>query len=164
MVLIPYDQFINPDTNQEGDTPYQQAADNTSKAEKMSRDLILIPFGKNHFKHANTLLSYVERNMDWNQNGEIVIQGETIPASHITDLLKDAMYAYKNFTPIGYAQFYQNLFSVPTSLIRNPNRKYLVGKGSSRQNIPPPPGLPINQTAIPINSGVDDWKSSWKTM
>lgn len=170
MALIPYEQFINSKQTQNIGKESEQIDENTP--EKMDKDLILIPFGKRHLKHASTLLSYVERNMNWNQNGEIIIDQKVIPGSHITDLLKDAMYPYKNFSPLGYDLFYQNLSSVPLSLIRNPIRKtlvgrptqYLMGRGSENQTIPPPPGLPLSQTPIPIPNTVNDWKASWKTI
>lgn len=163
MVLIPYDQFKN--GGKELNDSELQPNTEQSQPNKLDRELVLIPFGKISYKQASSLLSYAERNMDWNENGEIIIQNQTVSGSHITDLLRDALYGYKDFNPTGYVLFYQHLSSTPLSLIRNKGRKHLVGRGSPVQNTPPPPGLPIQHTPVQLNTTIaNSWKSEWKTM
>lgn len=163
MVLIPYEQFQSSENLNNDDATKDDLI--KSSPNKLDRELVLIPFGKNSIKQASSLLSYVERNMSWNENGEIIIQNEIVPGSHITDLLKDALYMYKDFNPVGYVLFYQNLSSIPISLVRNRTRKHLVGRGSQARDIPPPPGLPIQHPAVELNTTIaNSWKSAWKTV
>ena len=140
---------------------------------KLCSQLILLPFGKANRLNAEIILTYIDKNLDWNENGELVVDTEVITGSHITDLIKDCMYNYKNFQPLGYEIFYDRL-NIPLSLIKNNKRHHLIGKGSQKNVItqknpssrsrPPPPGLPVNNEPIDITLDSDNnWISQWKT-
>ena len=151
MVLIPYDQYISGS---------QKENKENVQSNRLDKELILQPFGKSQRKHAEALLSYVEKLMDWNDKGEITIKEVVISGSHITDLLKDALFSYKNFEPIGYILFYRELTNVPNTLIRNSNRRPLIGRGK-----PPPPGIPMSTKLTDIKSlGGENWTSSWRAL
>ena len=160
MVLIPFDQFIRSDPTKS--EPSQHCAmDNEELDQKrLSKELILEPFSKTQLKSANSLLAYVERNMDWNDQGEIIIDGEVIIGSHVKNLLKDALFNYKNFEPLGFRAFYHQLSNITTSLIRNPSRRSLIGRGG-----PPPPGIPVGRKSIDISKHTNsNWRTHWKPL
>ena len=193
MILIPYDQYMHrlkPAHQDESkiiedkDVQHSHSVNEdhitdgelhkpAKNEDKLSSHLILLPFGKVNRRNAETILSYIEKDLDWNENGELVVHGEVITGSHITDLIKDCMYNYKNFQPLGYDIFYDRL-NIPLSLIKNSKRHHLIGKGSqtnvtipknSSSNIrPPPPGIPVNNKPIDITLDSDNnWISQWKT-
>ena len=103
MVLIPYQQYATSSQNQAttsqthftGSIPHNLS----EPVARLSKDLILNVFGKNHYKQANSLLLFIENipHLDWNESGEIIVNGQTVADSHITDLLRDALFNYKNF-------------------------------------------------------------------
>ena len=174
MVLIPYDQYFHA-SKQEKTSPTTTTTDD----EKLDKKLILEPFGKNQRRQAESLLSYVEKNISWNANGEIIINHKPVIGSHITDLLKDALFSYKNFEPCGMSEFYANLKNIPSTLIRNLNRKSLVGRGSTPSTTRlPPPGIPIGRPVIDLTrakaktevktkevlSTDSNWIQQWKAL
>ena len=57
----------------------------------------------------------------WNQRGHLILNGEVIEASHIIDLLRDAVCPKTVNKPLGYEKCYQALkaISTPTSFIAN---------------------------------------------
>lgn len=180
MVLIPYQQysaFTDDQTPSISQLNYSSSNPNNlvKSSSRLSKDLILNVFGKNHYKQANSLLLFIENtpNLDWNESGEIIVDGESVAGSHITDLLRDALFNYKNFEPIGVELFYKHLSSVPVSLIRNPRRRLLTGGGggvyypkhlSHKSELkPPPPGVPQKNTEVDVFSNLTEWKTEWKT-
>ena len=152
------------------DTSYEPQ--NEDKHYPLSRELILQPFGKAQKRNAETILSYIHNNMSWNGSGEIIVNSVTIPGSHVTDLIKDCLFNYKNFNPVGCEEFYHSLTDIPTSLIRNIKRREMIGLGRSgiksedlknKAVIPPPPGIPVNKKPIDITVDMENsWISLWK--
>ena len=143
------------------------------ESEKISKyDEIISRLPKYLHNRAVTLLNYIldKTGITWNNDGELIIQGDSVAGSHIVDLLKDAL-SNSSFTPIGYDIFYKNLGNVPRSLIYNSKRRYLVGLGertavnTSSGNIIPPPGLP-NKPEIALDKYIEGekWRKMWKKM
>ena len=127
-VLVSYDEFhgtTNADKNQ-------------------NKDFILASIPKNIQTKARAILEHISKdsNLDWNEKGELIINGEIINNSHITDLIKCALYSYKNFNPHGYDRFRTALqiSNLPQSLLQR-------GEGL------PPPGIPDKT----INSNNQEW-------
>ena len=120
---------------------------------KLHPDVILccLP-AKNRLK-AKRLLEHIERhpNLDWNQAGNLLVQGKPIEFSHIVDLLRDALNSTKH-EPVGHQDFYANLQSLPQSLVNKHKRKL----ASERL---PPPGLPAKQPK-PVNT----WRAKWRQL
>lgn len=70
--------------------------------------------------------------MDWNEKGEIIIDGHTIEGSHIIELMKDCLSKFIKGNPLGYEEFYCNLCDIPLSLISNVKRHPLIGRGGGK--------------------------------
>ena len=171
MVLIPYDQYFHSSIANNAPSPSIENEEINKKEEKLEKDLILQPFSKCHKKLAESLLTYAGRNVTWNEDGEIIVNGEVVCGSHITDLLKDALFNYKHFNPVGVKVFYESLKGVPLSLIKNPNRKTLIGRGDKEHHPLPPPGIPVGVPAINITSKKEvqkqdktDWTLNWQAL
>jgi hypothetical protein len=91
--------------------------------------------------------------LSWNDRGELKYRGETLSGSHVTDLLKDSQYAYKNLTPLGKNEFYEGLreLNVPQSLIGNEQRR--GGR---------PPGIPVHKGEKPRKKTTSN--TTWITL
>ena len=72
---------------------------------------------------ARALLSVLKDHIQWNERGEIIIDGAPIPNSHISDLIKYTVVRHfgKKQPPIGSDEFSQLLkvHNIPRSLIVN---------------------------------------------
>lgn len=143
---------------------------------RLEEEQILEHFPKNLKGKAKILLNTIKQNnsLDWNLKGELVVNDEAVQHSHIADLVKDALVTYKHFEPVGLQVFYSHLNNIPLSLIRNPQRRLLLQKGTGtpppQPPPPPPPGLPNKRKAINIlekpkkRSKADTWKQLWTTL
>ena len=62
--------------------------------------------------------------ISWNDNGQLVLDGSTIPNSNIVDLVNDVMQKRKGFNPEHSNTFAKALakINVPEDYLRNPNR------------------------------------------
>ena len=62
--------------------------------------------------------------ISWNDNGELVLDGSTIPNSNIVDLVNDIMRKRKCFNPEHSSTFPKALtkINVPEDYVRNPDR------------------------------------------
>ena len=148
----------------------KQGVDKTDET-RLDKAIILQPFGKNQLKNAETILRYVDQSLGWNNIGEIVINDKTIKNSHITDLIKDSLSSYRKWKPTGYVEFYSSLKNLPLSLVKNKDRRHLIGKGNENVEHLPPPGVPVNKESLtlesikPEDTSVDElggWIKNWK--
>ena len=124
--------------------------------DRLSVEIILTAVPKPYRNKARSMLSHISAHpnqlIDWNEKGEILISGELISNSHISDLLKDSMRPTRDFTPVGADKFYKALseMGIPRSLIGNGVRRDNLGQKitdnttapSLDQNRPHPPGIP----------------------
>ena len=62
--------------------------------------------------------------ISWNDNGQLVLDGSTIPNSNIVDLVNDLMRKRKGFNPKHSNTFAKTLtkINVPDDYVRNPDR------------------------------------------
>ena len=62
--------------------------------------------------------------ISWNDNGQLVLDGSTIPNSNIVNLVNDVMQKRKGFNPEHSSTFAKALakINVPEDYVRNPNR------------------------------------------
>jgi hypothetical protein len=86
----------------------------------LKESLILSSLPKPYRSKAAALLKYVGDGVKWTNSGELVIEGEIIRNSHITDLLRDIQHQYKNFYPKGRNRFWNFVQKSNTP-------KYLIG-------------------------------------
>ena len=110
-------------------------------------------------------MSYVNNNLDWTKNGELIVNGNVIKGSHVTDLIKDALAVSRKWKPVGANEFYSYLPDIPKSIVHNRDRHVLIGSGSSqRLKKEPPPGFPVNTTPILLyrSTSETDWVKQWQ--
>lgn len=144
MVFLPYDKYQR---------LQQKTGANSGDAPPISKGDVNIPLNAvpRHLKNrAEILLNYIKENTSiiWNEKGEIIIDDKLIPFSNITDLVKDAIFQYKDFSPVGKIDFYNQLHGIPLTLIHNLNRRKLIQEGRGDISGPPPPGIPDNDKAV----------------
>jgi hypothetical protein len=116
----------------------------------LNREAVLAAIPKNSRRDGLVILQHIERTpgISWNEKGELVLKGEVVPRTHISDLLKNAFYQYKNWEAEGAVPFYNALAEshLPESLIRNPNRQTLLKQHKDpkppRYKDQKPPGIP----------------------
>lgn len=130
-------------------------------SEKLNVEHIISQLPKRNKSKAQSLLSVIDNTprLDWNNKGEIILDNNCIPTSHITDLLHDALNNTRHEPP-GAEEFYSALDTVPLSLISNPKRRSLIGgkRAAATSTVPlPPPGIP-NKPAVPLNN----WQGLWR--
>jgi len=88
--------------------------------------------------------------LDWNEKGELVYNGESIPNTHIVDLVNDVIRKRRNFEPTGWQVFAQGLKEdhAPRDLIGHPERWHYMHPESSKQITPPKRRRPITSLSI----------------
>lgn len=131
-VVVPWEQY---------QSPQPQTGGLVQRTSGLSRDSVLAAIPKHSRRDAQAILQHIERAPDiaWDDKGQLVVKGETVLRSHITDLLKDAFYKYKNWEAEGASTFYRALAesNLPAGLVHNPERRALL----ERYKHPQPPGI-----------------------
>ena len=124
--------------------------------DKLKPEIILTHLPKRNKSKALSLLNVIEQNpnLDWNNRGEVLLNGAAIPYSHISDILHDALNATRRTEPAGCQEFYSNLGHIPTSLISNPKRRVLIGERK----------LPIPEKLDRKINPLTDWSGFWKPL
>ena len=72
--------------------PYREGLKSEPKG--LDADLIISAMPKSLKRKAEALLRYIEKEVSWKDNGEVVYRGETLPGSHITDLIRYTLQEY----------------------------------------------------------------------
>lgn len=156
-VLLPYDKYIalkqsiDRQCNVDDIAVNQTSSENNISVETPNRNreklLLLLPPANR--SRAERLLNFVEQSnsVDWNSNGNIVINKEPIHNTHICDIIH-YITSQKKKPPPGASLFIKNLPNLPQSLISNAN----FSGGSSI-----PPGIPTKKRSL--NS-----KTQWQTL
>ncbi|CAC5367039.1 unnamed protein product [Mytilus coruscus] len=106
------------------------------KTEKDNSDhdlntLIELTIPVKYREKAKKLLKFLQRQptISWNKHGQVKINNETVPNSHIVDLLRDVVIPYGcKQLPSGHEHFYDFLknIHIPMGLISNRMRRQLV--------------------------------------
>ena len=83
-------------------------------------------------KQARLLMQRIrdDPSVGWNEQAELVVDGNTVSGSNIVDLIGDMMRKRKDVTPVGWEIFASKLqeMNVPRELIRNSDRlNYMMG-------------------------------------
>ena len=169
-VLLPYERYqellkhrrepVETTETQNDSKSIPQTLEIVPPTQKLNSSVIIACLPKRNRSKAQQLLNYIEKqpNLDWNREGNLVVDGNIVDFSHIVDLLHDALNPTKN-EPVGYEQFYRNLEHIPHSLINNTRRKTLIGGSAPAPHSLPPPGIPLTDPK-PLNI----WKTRWKPL
>lgn len=93
-------------------------------------------------KNAQLLLERLKRDKDitWNERGEIIYRGRLINQSNLTDLVNDVLRRRKSMPdPVGWQTFATALsaMNAPKDLIGNPQRKKFVETGKKEEEEAP---------------------------
>jgi hypothetical protein len=80
---------------------------------------------------ARQLIKKLKSNKDligWNEQGQMVFKGRSVPTTNIVDLVNDSLRQRKNFNPSGWELFSKVLghLNVPEGIVRNENRLGIV--------------------------------------
>ena len=84
--------------------PYKEGLE-TEQKRGLEADLIISTMPKSLKRKAESLLRYIENQVDWKSNGEVVYRGETLSGSHIADLLRYTLQEYGDSPPPHYQTF-----------------------------------------------------------
>ena len=134
-------------------------------APKLDGDIIISAVPKPWQNKARSIIQHIQAHpkpvLTWDDKGVVFIHGTPLPGSHISDLLKDSVKPYKNFTPRGEREYYQALpeMNVPLGLIGNGKQQLLLQQmedAPSRQKEPtkrkakpsrlaPPQSIPVKR-------------------
>ena len=87
--------------------------------------------------------------VDWNDHGQMVFEGRTIPATNVIDLVNDTLRQRKNFNPAGWQLFAKALGrpNVTEAIIRNEERLNMV---KTYRNKPSSPDIPLTSSQLPM--------------
>ena len=80
----------------------------------------------------------------WNEQGQMVFKGRSVPSTNIVDLVNDSLRQRKNFNPDGWELFSKVLghMNVPEGIVRNENRLGIVHEYKTK-------GIPENLPTTP---------------
>ena len=129
MVLIPEEKLLRYEERdkQKPEILYGRGEEEP-KVEVLSDEMIVRGIPKNMKTRAQALLARLKEREDaitWDERGQVILKGDLIPKSNISDLVSDAMRSRKHFNPVGVQQFYDLLYeiNVPKDLVRNEKRR-----------------------------------------
>ena len=85
----------------------------------------------------------------WNDHGQMVFEGRTIPGTNVIDLINDTLRQRKNFNPAGWQLFAKALgrLNVPEGIIRNEERLNMV---KTYRNKPSSPDISLTSSQLPM--------------
>ena len=128
MVLIPEEKLLRYEERdkQKPEILYGRGEEEP-KVEVLSDEMIVRGIPKNMKTRAQALLARLKEREDvitWDERGQVILKGDLIPKSNISDLVSDAMRSRKHFNPVGVQKFYDvlNKINVPKDLVRNEKR------------------------------------------
>ena len=81
----------------------------------------------------------------WNDHGQMVFEGRTIPGTNVIDLINDSLRQRKNFNPAGWQLFAKALgrMNVPEGIIRNEERLNMVKEYRTKPSDTPQTSSPF---------------------
>ena len=129
MVLIPEEKLLRYEERdkQKPEILYGRGEEEEPKVEVLSDEMIVRGIPKNMKTRAQALLARLKEREDaitWDERGQVILKGDLIPKSNISDLISDAMRSRKHFNPVGVREFYDILYeiNIPKDLVRNEKR------------------------------------------
>ena len=129
MVLIPEEKLLRYEERdkQKPEIIYGRGEEEEPKVEVLSDEMIVRGIPKNMKTRAQALLARLKEREDaitWDERGQVILKGDLIPKSNISDLISDAMRSRKHFNPVGVREFYDIIYeiNIPKDLVRNEKR------------------------------------------
>ena len=123
MVLIPEEKLLRYEERdkQKPEIIYGRGEKEPS-VESLSDEMIVRGIPKNMKTRAQALLARLKEREDaitWDDRGQVILKGDLIPKSNISDLISDAMRSRKHFNPVGVREFYDILYeiNIPKDLV-----------------------------------------------
>ena len=124
MVLVEkerYDELIKNTIEAPEEAKVETPRGVQKKTARGSKHLEVLQYmiSKNLLKKLNAFIEYLLRgDISWNEQGEVSLDGRQIRDSHVTDLIKHAVYPCGNRPPYGYDSFsnYLQDIKMPQSL------------------------------------------------
>lgn len=149
-VVSEVEQTISPDKKEVKITPSQPVVVKSSDqitADRLEKDVIVACLPKRNRLKAYRVLDYITNHssLEWNKDGNLIVEKQPIEYSHIVDLVHDALNSTRH-DPVAYDLFYKHLHGIPQSLINNPRRKSLALPASTLPETP------------------NTWKLRWKAL
>ena len=112
-------------TDQAEEPQGEQPIDETEPSDEIETDIMdSVPATMK--SRARQLIKKLKSNKDlvgWNEQGQMVFKGRSIPSTNIVDLVNDSLLQRKNFNPDGWELFSKVLghLNVPEGIVRNEN-------------------------------------------
>ena len=117
--------------------PQAAAAPTTTPGKDQVENQILTVIPRNMQKFAKLLVDRIKSDpsMDWNERGELVLEGRPLLNTNIVDLVKDLLYRRRTFNPLGWEEFATHLArgNIPHDLVRNPERLAFIVSRSQQE-------------------------------
>ena len=81
----------------------------------------------------------------WNDHGQMIFEGRTIPGTNVIDLVNDSLRQRKNFNPAGWQLFAKALrcMNMPEGIIRNEERLNMVKEYRTKPSDTPQTSSPF---------------------
>ena len=124
----------------------EQSSEETEPSDEIETDIMdSVPATMK--SRARQLIKKLKSNKDlvgWNEQGQMVFKGRSVPSTNIVDLVNDSLRQRKNFNPDGWELFSKVLghLNVPEGIVRNENRLGIVREYKTKgipQNLPTTP-------------------------
>ena len=117
----------NQQSKDDDDTTEPEGATDVSRY----NEKLLANFPVSIKKKAKTIFDMIQNSkgiLDYNNQGELLLDGHVIRGSHITDLVYDILFGKSGFEPRGVEQFLDGLvrLNVPERLIANKTRRSML--------------------------------------
>jgi hypothetical protein len=115
-------EHLPQDHDGDNDQPQGPASPATTATKLMANFPVVLK------KKADTILDLIKSSkgvLDFNEGGELLVDGHLISGSHISDLIYDVLLGKSGFEPKGSEQFLKGLLrlNVPERFIRNKTRR-----------------------------------------
>ena len=132
-------------TDQAEEPQGEQSIEETEPSDEIETDIMdSVPATMK--SRARQLIKKLKSNKDlvgWNEQGQMVFKGRTVPSTNIVDLVNDSLRQMKNLNPDGWELFSKVLghLNVPEGIVRNENRLGIVREYKTKgipETYPPP--------------------------
>ena len=145
---VPTVKLQSPQQPQEPQEPQEPQT-----TESVSDSDILTSVPKKFKSQAEGLLQWMKRSpniVQWDNKGEVSLEGKPIQGSSITDLVNDVLRTRKGFSPTGKDDFTKVLakLNTPEDFIRNEERRRVLSSYKRGTRLLPSTPIDVNPTSM----------------